>query len=410
MHDANVEDLVEMLTPAQREAVLHVDGPMLVLAGPGSGKTRVVTHRIAHLLRRGVPARQILALTFTNKAAEEMKSRLSTLAPGQKVWVSTFHRFCARMLREQASLVGLEENFTIYDTSDSGQTLKRVLQEMNFDSQHFTPGQIAAAISWAKNNLIRAEQYTPKPGHAVGSIVARVYPKYQQALFTANAVDFDDLLMHLANLLRENPLVRKELDARFRYILVDEYQDTNLAQYAIVRAMSLDYPNLSVTGDPDQSIYGWRGANLSNIMDYETDYPRVRVVRLEQNYRSTGRILRAADALIQHNTRRKAKDLFTENDEGAPVRMMFYSTQQNEANSIALRIATEVRGGRRRFRDHAIFYRTNALSRALETLWTDAGERLRLKTALRDGFGAQLEYDIESALRAALLPRVGRVG
>jgi DNA helicase-2/ATP-dependent DNA helicase PcrA len=364
---------LESLTPAQREAVEHLEGPLLILAGPGSGKTRVITHRIANLLRHGVPARRILALTFTNKAADEMRARVEQLSPGEAVWTSTFHRFCARLLRQHAPLVGLNENFTIYDTGDSRQVLKRVLAEADIDAALYSPERIAAAISWAKNNLLTAEQYQPRPGHPLGSVVARVYPLYQARLLASSAVDFDDLLLHVATMLRDNPETRATLDERYQQILVDEYQDTNLAQYTIVRALSIDHPNLAVTGDPDQSIYGWRGANLSNILDFEKDYPEVRVVKLEQNYRSTKRILRVADHLIGYNQRRKKKGLFTENDEGQSVRLVNYPTQRDEAESIAAEIAAEIRAGRRRPRDFAIFYRVNALSRSLEFALRDLG-------------------------------------
>ena len=280
--------------------------------------------------------------------------------------MSTFHRFCARLLREYAPLVGLPENYTIYDTSDSLQALKQASDTLDLDLTHTTPDRVHSAISWAKNNLISPEQYEPRRGSPLGQIVARVYPAYQKRLLDSGAVDFDDLLLHVANLLRENPEIRRQLDQRYRYILVDEYQDTNLAQYTIVRAMSVDHPNLAVTGDPDQSIYGWRGANLNNILDFEHDYPNVKIVRLEQNYRSTKRILRVADQLISFNTRRKAKGLFTDNAEGKPVRLVFHPSQKDEAEQIAAYIETEVRAGRRRPRDFAVFYRTNALSRSLE--------------------------------------------
>ncbi|HVC96674.1 MAG TPA: UvrD-helicase domain-containing protein [Pirellulales bacterium] len=358
--------MLASLTPAQREAVQHVDGPLLILAGPGSGKTRVVTRRIAHLLAQGIPARQILALTFTNKAADEMRSRVEELAPGQRTWMGTFHRFCARLLREFAPLAGLEENYTIYDTADGLGVVRRAIDELGLDPDYFTPQQVAAAISWAKNNLIPHDQYQPRRGQPLGHIVAQVYRVYQQRLLRSNAVDFDDLLLHVALLLRQNPELRQTLDLRYRYILVDEYQDTNLAQYTIVRAMSIDHPNLAVTGDPDQSIYGWRGASLSNILDFESDFPDVHVVRLERNYRSTRRILRVAAGLIAHNVLRKEKELYTENDEGLPVRLVVHAGQREEAESIAERIAAEVRSGRRRPRDFAVFYRVNALSRELE--------------------------------------------
>lgn len=361
-------DLFASLTPAQCEAVQHIDGPMLTLAGPGSGKTRVVTHRVANLIRHGIQPRNILALTFTNKAADEMKSRLANLAPGQPVWMGTFHRFCARLLRIHAPLVGLAENFTIYDSDDSRKLLKYVLEEEKLESTHATPDSIAHAISAAKSNLITPDKYreTSLYGSALGGLVERAYPAYQRALLRANAVDFDDLLQHIAVLLKENPEVRKQQDARYRYILVDEYQDTNLAQYAIVRALSIDHPNLAVTGDPDQSIYGWRGANVRNILEFERDFPNVKVVRLEQNYRSTKSILRVADVLISHNTRRKKKRLWTENAEGSRVRLIAYPTYFDEAEQIAGQIAHFVRQGKYRPRDCAIFYRTNALSRQFE--------------------------------------------
>ncbi len=364
--DPLFESLTESLNEAQCEAVRHMEGPMQVLAGPGSGKTRVVTHRIAHLLREGVPASQILALTFTNKAAGEMKNRVEELAPERRVWVSTFHRFGARLIRKYADYVGISPNFTIYDMSDSRQTLKRTIEAGNLETMHYTPNAIASAISAAKNKLITPDKYEPQVGSPLSHIVAEVYPAYQKRLLASSAVDFDDLLLHVALLLYKNAEVRAELDARYRYILVDEYQDTNHAQYVILRALSVDYPNLSVTGDPDQSIYGWRGADIGNILQFESDYPNVRVVRLEKNYRSTKRILRVADQLISRNLQRKKKSLYTDNDEGLPVRLVQYATQDEEARGIAEQIAEQIAAGERRASDFAIFYRINALSRSLE--------------------------------------------
>lgn len=369
---SNTDDILGPLTESQAEAVRHVDGPLMILAGPGSGKTRVVTHRIAHLLAEAIPARQILALTFTNKAADEMRLRLDRLAPRQPVWMGTFHRFCARMLRHHAGLVGLSENFSIFDTNDSDKLLGEVLDDVDVELTHVTPAQIAHEISWAKSQLIIPDKYVARPGRALGAIVEEVYPAYQKRLISANAVDFDDLLLHMASMLRENPELRRTLDARCRYILVDEYQDTNFAQYAIVRALSQDHPNLAVTGDPDQSIYGWRGADLNNILDFEQDFPAVKVVRLEQNYRSTQRILSVADQLIANNLRRKHKDLFTENPEGAPVRLVVYPTSRDEAENVAAQIAEQIHQGHRRPRDFAIFYRVNSLSRAFENALRNA--------------------------------------
>jgi len=365
-HPPDTIDLLAALTPAQREAAAHLDGPLLILAGPGSGKTRVVTHRVANLLLHGVPPGQILALTFTNKAADEMRQRVERLTQHRGVWMGTFHSFCARLLRRYSPLVGLHENYTIYDSDDSRRVLKAVLGESEIALTHTSPDAIAHAISWAKNSLVTAEQYVARPNSTIGALVARVYPEYQQRLIASNACDFDDLLLHVATLLRQEPELRAQLDARFRYILVDEYQDTNLAQYAIVRALSIDFPNLAVTGDPDQSIYGWRGANLSNILEFEKDYTQVKVVRLEQNFRSTPNILRVADHLISFNVRRKPKRLFTDNPSGAPVRLSVYPTGQEEADGIAEQITAELRAGRRTPRDFAVFYRINALSRLVE--------------------------------------------
>jgi DNA helicase-2/ATP-dependent DNA helicase PcrA len=378
----NVQGLVAGLTKAQREAVEHFEGPLLILAGPGSGKTRVITHRVARLLQRGVPPQNILALTFTNKAAEEMRGRVERLVSQPGVWMGTFHRFCARLLRVHAQQVGLQENYTIYDAEDSLRALRTALTAARVEIAPFTLDAVAHAISWAKHNLITPENYSPPTHNALGLVVRQAYVAYQRHLLAVNAVDFDDLLVHVATLLRENPDLRRCLDERYRFILVDEYQDTNFAQYVIVRALSLDHPNLSVTGDPDQSIYGWRGANLNNILEFEQDFPNVRIVRLEQNYRSTQCILRVAAALIAHNRRRKEKGLFTHNGTGRPVRLALYSTEQQEAEDIAARIAAAVAAGQRRFRDFAIFYRMNALSRTLEAALRAAAVPYQLVSGL----------------------------
>ncbi len=361
-----MDAIFKELTDAQLDAVTHVDGPLLILAGPGSGKTRVVTHRIAYMISEGVQPWQIAALTFTNKAADEMRMRVDVLAPGQNVWMGTFHRFCAQLLRRYASMVGLSENYSIYDTSDTKQAMKRAIEAAGVTSSHASPEQIASSISRAKNRLVGPETMQNQALRPKEAIAARVYPVYQQQLLTANAVDFDDLLLHIANLLRENPEVRSELDARFKYILVDEYQDTNLAQYAIVRALSINQPNLAVTGDPDQSIYGWRGADLNNILDFEKDYPDVKTVRLEQNYRSTPNILRVADQLIRHNRRRKQKGLFTDNDEGEQVILRMFADGYREADGVADEIAQAIVTGGLSPKDFAVFCRMNALTRSLE--------------------------------------------
>jgi DNA helicase-2/ATP-dependent DNA helicase PcrA len=365
--------MAETLTAAQREAIEHGEGPLLILAGPGSGKTRVITHRIARLLQCGAGQDQILALTFTNKAAEEMRQRVDRMVPGQRVWISTFHRFCSRLLRRYSSGVGLRDGFTIYDAADSLRALRDVVDALRLELVHSSPERVAHEISWAKNNLVGVDEYLPRPGHALGGLTAQIYPAYQQRLLASNAVDFDDLLLHVVQLLRESPALRSDLDRQFRYILVDEYQDTNLAQYVIVRALSNDFPNLCVTGDPDQSIYGWRGANLSNILEFEKDFPQVKVVRLQQNHRSLGNILRVADELISHNLRRKQKSLFTDKGDGRPVRLVGHANSQDEARDIAERIAGSIRAGQRRPGDFAIFYRVNALSRVYEMALAEQG-------------------------------------
>ncbi len=351
-HTTSISHLLDGLNPPQREAVAHKDGPMLVLAGPGSGKTRVVTHRIAALIAQGVWPDRIAALTFTNKAAEEMKTRLDALAPKKFVWVGTFHRFCAHLLRQSSHLVDLSPNYTIYDTDESKKILDSVL-----DSKRSIPGinagKIQAAISWAKNGLVLPQDYKPAPGSLLGEVVQEVYPLYQAELRRANAVDFDDLLVHIAQILKEHPDVRARVSNRFQYLLVDEYQDTT--QYAIARSLAMEHRNLSVTGDPDQSIYGWRGANLRNILDFEKDFTDVKIVKLEQNYRSTPQILRVATQLIDQNRARKKKTLFTHNADGPPVRLMQCADQKEEAESIAAEIAAEIASGKRKPSDYAIF-------------------------------------------------------
>ena len=358
---------LDELTETQRQAAEHMEGPLLILAGPGSGKTRVVTHRIANMLQSGIASRHILALTFTNKAAEEMRSRVDDLAPGESVWISTFHRFCSRLLRAHAPLVGLAENFTIFDTSDSLKALNHAIEGLDeLNLSQVTPARLLYAISNCKNELVTANNYQPHSRDSVAVLLSDVYPAYQRQLTISNAVDFDDLLLHTVELLKNNEELRKELDERYRYVMVDEYQDTNLAQYAIVRALSIDHPNLAVTGDPDQSIYAWRGANIQNILGFERDYPKVDVVRLEHNFRSAPEILGVADELIRNNRQRKQKSLIPVRKSMDRVKLLAFPSQQDEARHIADEISALVATGRRRYSDFAIFYRINALSRYLE--------------------------------------------
>ena len=366
-------DLFADLTPAQRVAVGHVDGPLLVLAAAGSGKTRVITRRVAHLLNQGIGGGQVLALTFTNKAAGEMRARIEALAPGAGVWVGTFHGLCARLLRSYAHLVGLDHGFTIYDQADRLKAVKKAMERIDLDGLSVTPERVDAIISRAKNDLLSPDQLAGKvDGDHATTVAAKVFRAYQERLRASSAVDFDDLLVHMVTILRNNPDVRAALDRRFRYVLVDEYQDTNIAQYAIVRALSTDAPNLCVTGDPDQSIYGWRGANLDNILEFEGDFPGCEVVKLERNYRSTKNILEVADHLIRFNRRRKPKGLSTENPRGEPVELVTYATEQDEAQGVASRVAALVREGGFTFRDVAVFCRVTALTRGFESAFRAA--------------------------------------
>jgi len=358
--------LLDDLTKAQREAVTHVDGPLLILAGAGSGKTRVITRRVAYLLEQGVRGEQILALTFTNKAAGEMRERIDALAPKSGIWVGTFHGLCARLLRSYAPLVGIDRSFTIYDQSDRLRAVKQAMEQFQLEGLPITPERIDSIISRAKNDLVTPEVLAKRARDELDAVSAKVYAVYQQRLRESAAVDFDDLLVHIVTILKTNPQVRAQLDAKFRYILVDEYQDTNLAQYAIVRALATDVPNLCVTGDPDQSIYGWRGANLSNILEFEQDFPGCRVVKLEQNYRSTKNILHVADHLIRYNSRRKAKALTTENPTGEPIVLTIYGTETDEARGVASKIEELVREGAFNYRDIAVFCRITALTRNFE--------------------------------------------
>jgi DNA helicase-2/ATP-dependent DNA helicase PcrA len=366
-------NLLSNLNPQQQEAVTHIEGPLLVLAGAGSGKTRVITRRVAYLIEQGVPSRNVLAITFTNKAAGEMKERIAQLVPDSRAWVGTFHKWCARTLRIYGEQAGLADGFTIYDTDDRRKVVREAISKLNLDKSQWPAESIEPTISRAKNELLDAESYTRKSLDYYEHSVAQIYRAYEELMRKANAVDFDDLLMRVAVLLRDRPELRADLDERYRFVLVDEYQDTNLAQYAILRALSQEHPNLCATGDPDQSIYGWRGANIGNILQFEADFPGTRVVRLETNYRSTKRILAAANHLIRFNEKRKPKDLVTDNPEGLPVQVVLCADERDEARSIASRVRQAVEDGRRRYSDFAVFCRIAALTRGLEMAFVAEG-------------------------------------
>ena len=390
--------LMDGLTLSQQMAVEHIDGPLLVIAGPGSGKTRVVTRRVAHLVERGVYPRHILAITFTNKAAQEMGERVQHLLPGSRVRVSTFHRFCASLLRQHAEIVGLKPNYSILDTGDQRSILREVMNELDYDTSHFGPDKIAWRISQLKNDMVSHEQYSLRmaesPGDLWETVTARIYPAYQKRMLKANSVDFDDLLNHTAKMLSENDDLRLSLDQQFRYIMVDEYQDTNASQYQIVLALSQRFPNLCVTGDPDQSIYGWRGARIANILRFENDYPQTKVIRLEENFRSSPEILSAADSLIARNSQRKEKQLIATQPSGPPVKTLLYENGSDEAEGIASRIKASVEAGKWRPSDIAIFYRTNALSRQLEL----ALQRLRVPHQIAAGVAFYERAEIKDAI------------
>jgi DNA helicase-2/ATP-dependent DNA helicase PcrA len=397
-------ELTADLTDDQRAAVIHGEGPLLILAGAGSGKTRVITRRVAYLLQSGVRAHNILAITFTNKAAGEMKTRVEKVAPGNKVWVSTFHSLGARLLRQYADRLGFDRNFTIYDMDDRNKLVKDALEATGIDNVKFSPDRIGGAISKAKNQLKKPEDYEREATDFFAQVVAKVYHGYEKRLRSANAMDFDDLLYQLARKLKENPELRAELDSRFRYVLIDEYQDTNSAQYQIVKQLSIDYPNLCVVGDPDQSIYKWRSADIRNILDFETDFPNARVITLSQNYRSTKSIIHAANVLISHDKHRKKKWLVTDNEQGEAVNVLMFDNGLEEAEGVVTRIKEAVKSGKFKYRDHAIFMRINALTRSLESAFVKHGVPFQIVKGLAF-FERKENRDVLAYLRLIVNPQ-----
>ncbi|ODA39367.1 DNA helicase PcrA [Desulfosporosinus sp. BG] len=360
---------LDELNPVQRKAAEHKEGPLLILAGAGSGKTRVLTYRIAHLIAQGIEPSAILAITFTNKAAKEMRERVMTLvgSEGNGLWVTTFHSACVRILRREIdNLSGYNRNFVIYDTGDQQSLLKACLKEHNYDEKKFPVRSVAAVISDAKNKLQDPDEFSYKATDYFQQKVVDIYKSYQNKLKSNNALDFDDIIMLTVQLFQQSDHVYRYYQDKFRYIMVDEYQDTNHAQYMLIKLLASEYRNLCVVGDDDQSVYGWRGADIQNILDFERDYPEARVIKLEQNYRSTQKILEAANAVVKNNESRKEKSLWTENSEGQAVVCYVGSDERDEAAYVANRIKRlhELEG--RPFNDFAILYRTNAQSRALE--------------------------------------------
>ncbi|HOM76950.1 MAG TPA: UvrD-helicase domain-containing protein, partial [Anaerohalosphaeraceae bacterium] len=353
------------LTEAQKKAVYHKNGPLLVLAGPGSGKTRVITCRIAALIEAGVAGRHICAITFTNKAAEEMRLRVQQFVPAAGAHISTFHSLCVWILRRYAEYAGIKPNFSIFDVPDQQRCMKEAIKECSVDAANFTPSRMIDYISRLKNDLEDVETFEARAGDYFEKNTAKIYRQYQRILALNNALDFDDLLIRTAMLLRDWPEIRLQLSERFRYLLVDEYQDTNHAQYQIAKGIALAHRNICVTGDPDQSIYRWRGADIENILAFEKDWPEAAVVKLEENFRSTPNILKTADKLIAHNTKRKSKVLIPTRSDGDEVVIQTCDDEAQEAVWVAQTIENLIRNGTDP-NEIAVFYRVNAMSRAIE--------------------------------------------
>lgn len=366
----DIHDAIAKLNERQQQAATTTEGPLLVMAGAGSGKTRVLTHRIAYLISTGKAAPwSILAITFTNKAAREMKDRVSMLvgAVGEDIWVSTFHSMCVRILRRDIERIGYHSNFTILDAADQLSVIKNCMKELNLDTKRFEPRGIQAMISGAKNELITPEQFEKKAGDYYQEIASKVYQMYQDKLHKNHSLDFDDLIMKTIELFKQVPDVLEFYQNKFRYIHVDEYQDTNRAQYMLCKMLAAKHHNLCVVGDSDQSIYKWRGADISNILNFEKDYPEAKTILLEQNYRSTGNILKAANEVIAHNTSRKPKNLWTEQEDGPKIRVYRADSEHDEGYYIAGEIRKNREKGKS-YSDHAILYRTNAQSRVIEEI------------------------------------------
>lgn len=363
------ENLLKGLNAQQKEAVQHTEGPLLIMAGAGSGKTRVITHRMAYILaEKEVNPWNILAITFTNKAAKEMKERVDQLVGdmAEGMWVSTFHAMCVRILRREAEAIGLIRSFTIADPAEQLNLIKRILKDLNIDSTQFKPKMFLSQISDAKNNLLSVKDYQEERTGYIEEMVGQVYEAYQKGLMEAQSLDFDDLILYTVRLFEEQPEILRYYQEKFRYIHVDEYQDTNEAQYRLVKALSGYFENVCVVGDADQSIYGWRGANMENILSFEKDYPKATVIRLEQNYRSTKRILQAANEVIVNNSNRQDKTLWTDNPLGDKITYYRAQNEQDESHFVLEKIQSEVNVNHQRYSDMAILYRTNAQSRVME--------------------------------------------
>lgn len=380
-------DLLNGLNKEQKEAVLHVDGPLLILAGAGSGKTRVLTHRIAYLINeKNVHPANILAITFTNKAAKEMRERVDRLVGelSESIWVSTFHSACVRILRRDIEKIGYDRNFVIYDSADQQTVIKDCLKELNLNEKNFPPKSVLETIGRAKDELVEAETFSKMHGADYRmSRIAAVYQLYQKKLKQNNALDFDDIIMLTIKLLLDNPPVLDYYQRKFRYILVDEYQDTNTAQYSLISLLAQGHRNLCVVGDDDQSIYGWRGANIRNILDFEKEFNGCRVIKLEQNYRSTRTILEAANNVIKNNIGRKNKSLWTNNSQGEPIQYYQADNEHDEGLFITSEIRKLKMQGNRNYKDFAVLYRVNAQSRVIEEMFMREGIPYKIVGGLR---------------------------
>jgi len=379
-------DILDGLNPAQREAVETIEGPVLILAGPGSGKTRVITHRVAYLIRTcGVSPHRIMAVTFTNKAAREMEERLNKLIglAVDKLTIGTFHALCARILRRDGQAIGVDSRFVIYDDDDQISLLKRSLQEMGLDPKQYAPRALSSAISAAKSRAVAPKEYVKHTTSYFEEVVGRVYERYQQLLTESSALDFDDLLMRTVELFGKSKKTLEKYQSRYLHIMVDEFQDTNLVQYELVKKLSGKKPNICVVGDPDQSIYSWRFADLRNILSFEKDFPKAKLVLLEQNYRSTKSILETASHVISTNKLRKPKELWTDNEEGALPNVVETYTEQEEAQFVVSEVEKLVREEKAKLGDCAVMYRTNAQSRALEEAFMHYGTSYKLVAGTR---------------------------
>lgn len=396
------------LNDRQKEAVEHTEGPLLIMAGAGSGKTRVLTHRMAYILsEKDVNPWNILAITFTNKAAKEMKERVSALVgpDANDMWVSTFHAMCVRILRREAEAIGFTRSFTIADPSEQQTLIKRIIKELNLDKDKFSYKMLLGRISDAKNNLMLPDDYRQNYSGYIEDVVADVYERYQKGLQAAQSFDFDDLIMYTVKLFDQQPDILKYYQQKFHYIHVDEYQDTNEAQYKLVKQLGDYFHNVCVVGDADQSIYGWRGANMENILNFEKDYPKSTTILLEQNYRSTKNILQAANNVINKNTYRKDKTLWTDNDQGELISYYRAQNERDESNYVIGKIKDAIKGQSKRYGDIAILYRTNAQSRVMEENLVKANMPYRIVGGLKFYDRKEIK-DILAYLRLLGLPPV----